>query len=180
MKSDLLQKILTDIKVELSDEFDRNFERKAFFGKKWDKRKHEGKGTLLVQTGKLRRSIRAQVRGQSVVFSSSEPYSAIHNDGGTITVTAKMRRYFWAKYYETGGKVKYNKSGSMSKGSIRLSQEAEMWRALALKKVGSKIAIPQRQFLGDAPEVRKAVDSIVANNMKQTVETAFKQHLKTK
>ena len=31
----LFTKILTDLKVELADEFDRNFERKAFFGKAW-------------------------------------------------------------------------------------------------------------------------------------------------
>lgn len=177
---DILKKILTDIKTEIADEFDRNFERKAFFSKKWDKRKREGKGTLLVQTGKLRRSIRSQVRGQSVVFSSSEPYAAIHNEGGTLTVTAKMRRFFWAKYYEAGGKIKYNKSGSMSKGSIRLSAEAEMWQKMALKKVGSKIVIPQRQFLGDAPEVSKAVDRIISENLKNTISKLIKQRLKSK
>lgn len=150
---DILTKILTDLRVELADEFDRNFERKAFFGKPWKPRRHEGKGTILVQTGKLRRSIRAQVNGNSLTFSSSEPYAAIHNEGGTLTITAKMHRFFWAKYYELGGKVRYNKSGGISKGSMRLSEEAEMYHALALKKVGSKITIPQRQFLGDAPEV---------------------------
>lgn len=29
------QRILQDMKVELSEEFDRNFERKAFFTEKW-------------------------------------------------------------------------------------------------------------------------------------------------
>lgn len=147
---ELITQILTDLRVELSEEFDRNFERKAFFAKPWPKRRREGKGTTLVQTGKLRRSIKAHISGTSLTFSSSEPYAAIHNEGGTITITTKMKRYFWAKYYETGGKIKYNKSGSMSKGSIRLSDEAEMWHAMALKKVGSKIEIPQRQFLGNA------------------------------
>ena len=30
-----LQNIIYDVKVDLADEFDRNFERKAFFDEKW-------------------------------------------------------------------------------------------------------------------------------------------------
>ena len=33
--------ILSDMRVELSDEFDRNFERKAFFSDKWKPRAHD-------------------------------------------------------------------------------------------------------------------------------------------
>ena len=177
MNNDIIRKILTDLKVELSDEFDRNFERKAFFTKKWPKRKREGKGSLLLQTGKLRRSISARVAGTSVTFSSSEAYATIHNEGGEITVTAKMKKYFWAKYYELGGKVKYNKSGSMSKSSTKLSEECEAYKAMALMKVGSKITIPQRQFIGEAPEVLQCIDKVVKSNL-NTLETQFKNHLK--
>ena len=35
---DLLHRILSDMRVELTEEFDRNFERKAFFTDKWKKR----------------------------------------------------------------------------------------------------------------------------------------------
>ena len=31
----IMPKILNDIKVDLADEFDKNFERKAFFDKPW-------------------------------------------------------------------------------------------------------------------------------------------------
>ena len=55
---DLNKRILNDLKVELSEEFDRNFERKAFFSKPWPARLMEGRGSLLLQTGKLRRSMR--------------------------------------------------------------------------------------------------------------------------
>ena len=107
----IIKNILTDVKVELSAEFDQNFTRKAFFDKKWKDRKRQGKGTLLVATGKLRRSIRAKTTNTAVVFSSSLPYAAIHNEGGEITVTNKMKRFFWAKYYELGGKIKYKNKG---------------------------------------------------------------------
>lgn len=157
----LMRKILTDIKVELSDEFDRNFERKAFFSKKWKDRRHKGKGTLLVATGKLRRSIKATVGENSVTWSSSEAYAAIHNEGGVITVTRKMKRYFWAKYYEASGKIRYNKNGAMSKSSLRANAEAEFFKSMALMKVGSKITIPERRFIGDAPEVKECVENVI-------------------
>jgi len=92
---DLKKKILNDIRVDLSDEFDRNFQRKAFFDKPWPPRKMNGKGSLLMQTGKLRRSIRCRVSTDSVVWETSERYAAIHNYGGTITVTARMKKFFW-------------------------------------------------------------------------------------
>ena len=161
MKKDFVKILLNDIKVELSEEFDRNFERKAFFERKWKPRRNEGKGSLMLQTGKLRRSLRGRVTGNSVTWTSSEPYANIHNQGGTITVTAKMRRFFWAKYYELGGKIKYKKKGGMSKASIKISKEAEYYRALALKKVGSRITIPQRQFIGDHPRVKECTDALL-------------------
>ncbi len=167
MKNKLSQKILNDIKVELKDEFDRNFERKAFFDQKWKKSKNG-----LVSTGKLRRSIQAQVVGNSVVFTSSVPYASIHNTGGTITVTAKMKRYFWARYKEVAGNIKTLKNGkrSASKKNIAISQEAEMWHRMALMKVGSKITIPQRQFIGNHPRVKKVIEQIVNENIKEAMK----------
>ena len=174
---DLNKKILTDLKVELTEEFDRNFERKSFFSKPWPQRIMEGRGSLLLQTGKLRRSIRAQVTNNSVSWSSSEQYAAIHNEGGTITVTAKMKRYFWAKFYELAGKVRHKKDGSTSRSSMRLSKQAEFYRNLALMKVGSKIRIPQRQFLGDAPEVHACIERVCQNRCKD-IETELYSALK--
>lgn len=44
----IIKNILTDVKVELSAEFDQNFTRKAFFDKKWKDRKRQGKGVVSV------------------------------------------------------------------------------------------------------------------------------------
>ena len=35
----VVARILKDIQVEMSDEFDKNFERQAFFSEKWQRRK---------------------------------------------------------------------------------------------------------------------------------------------
>lgn len=151
---DLKHKILNDLRVELSDEFDRNFQRKAFFDKPWPPRKMNGKGSLLMVTGKLRRSIRCRVGTDSVTWETSEPYAAIHNYGGTITVTAKMKRYFWYRYNST---------------------RDDAWRWMAMMKVGSKITIPQRQFLGDHTEVRRRAEAVVQRNLRQAAQDLIKK-----
>jgi phage gpG-like protein len=182
MNDQLLQKLLTDLKVALAEEFDRNFARKGFFSRPWKPRRNaDAKGSLLAVSGHLRRSIRAMVRGKDIVFSSSLPYASIHNEGGSITVTAKMKRFFWAKYREASGGVKTLKSGkrSGSQHNLRLSREAEMWKAMALMKVGSKIRIPERRFIGDAPEVKQAVVRTVnkwfENDISNNIKKAFKK-----
>jgi phage gpG-like protein len=162
----LLRKLLTDVKVELADEFDRNFTRKAFFGAPWKRERANpnAKGSVLAVSGNLRRSLMAEVRGDSVVFSSSLPYASLHNEGGAIAVTGKMKKFFWAKH-----------RGASDAGQ---SAEAELWKRMALMKAGSKISIPQRRFVGDAPEVKQAVQRVVGGWLKRDVD--FLETLKGK
>ena len=152
---DIKRKILNDIRVELSDEFDRNFQRKAFFDQSWPPRKMRNpKGSLLMVTGKLRRSIRCRVEADSVVWETSERYAAIHNYGGTITVTAKMKKFFWYKHKAT---------------------KDDAWKWMALMKVGTRITIPQRQFLGDHPQVRRRAEAIVSRNLQKAAQELVKR-----
>mgnify|MGYP002543597278 CR=1 FL=1 len=98
----LKKNIIRDMRVGLSEEFDKNFERKAFFTKKWKKRADpNAKGSLLVVTGTLRRSIKAEERPNGVRFSSAVPYAQIHNEGGkgTKSVRAHTRRSKNGKTY---------------------------------------------------------------------------------
>ena len=80
---------------------------------------------------------------KSVVYNDV-PYASIHNEGGSITVTARMKKYFWARYKETG---------------------AEMYKFLALKRVGSSIIIPRRQFIGESRELMQKISKLVENEL---------------
>lgn len=53
----LFNLLLKNIKIELDDEFDRNFERKAFFNIAWKFAKRNTMGSLMVRTGALRKSL---------------------------------------------------------------------------------------------------------------------------
>ena len=68
----VIRNILRDIEVELTDEFDRNFERQAFFTQAWQRRKSPTRpgGLILVDTGGLRRSIYSVKKDSSIVFRS--------------------------------------------------------------------------------------------------------------
>lgn len=165
---DLEAKIVRDLAVELADEFDRNFERKAFFNEKWTSPKiSNSRGSVMNRTGNLRRSIKYNVRENMVTFSSSLPYASIHNLGGEIEVTAKMKKYFWAMYYKSSGAIttKANGEKSKSKKNLNLTSEAEKWKGLALMKIGHKIKIEKRQIVGDHPEVAKIFKKVVDENM---------------
>jgi phage gpG-like protein len=169
-----LHNVLNDLRGELTDEFDRNFERNAFFDTAWPETKHSvTRGSLMQRTGGLRGSIKSRIEAGGLHFSSSLPYSGIHNEGGTITITDKMIKFFWAMYYKTSGAIGTKKDGSASKSkrNIELSQEAGYWKALALKKVGDKITIPQRQFIGHHPQVDVAVQQVCDDNVKEFADS---------
>jgi len=174
----LEKRIINDVAVEAADEFDRNFERKGFFNQKWPTTKiHNSRGTLLNRSGNLRRSIKYTVSGGMIKFTSSLPYASIHNQGGEIVVTAKMKKFFWAMYYKSSGGITTKASGSESKSkrNVKLTAEAEKWKGFALMKVGQKIKIQKRQFIGNHPDITKAVKSIVDTNVKKYSDELLKQ-----
>ena len=89
--------------------------------------------------------ITSVITGNRLRFTTSEPYAAIHNEGGTITVTKQMNAFFWAKFKDTG---------------------QPHWKRLALVKVGSKLTIPKRQFIGTSPEVERAIEQVIDDNVR--------------
>ena len=162
---DFIKDFINDVAVELTEQFDTNFTDKAFFGDKWaDAKLHNSRGSLMARNNNLRNSIvnNWQIQGTDITWSSSLPYASIHNEGGEITVTEKMKRFFWAMYYKASGAVTKTKS----QRNERLTIEAEQWKALALMKVGQKIKIEKRQFIGDHPQVQQAVQNVWNDNFK--------------
>lgn len=172
---------ISDIRVEATEMFDKNFQREAFFNEKWARRKFNDDDTknILTGTGALRKSIISKVEGNKVVFETTLPYASIHNEGGTITVTVGMKKHFWKMYLQIvgiskskDGKNPFNEAYQRTKkGTLRnnkknrtLTAAAEFYRAMALKPIGSKIVIPKRQFIGNHPELEAAIFEIAEKN----------------
>lgn len=173
----VINRILSDIKVELGEEFDRNFVRQGFFAQGWQRRAgaHRADKTLLIDTGTLRRSIRSHISGNNIVFSSDLPYAAIHNEGGQIRVTKRMKAYFWYRYRAVQPAFGRKKNGALraDQRNQRLSTDAQFFKAMALMKEGSTIKIPRRQFIGFAPEVERAVTEIIEENLNYYFDNEF-------
>lgn len=170
------RRLLNDVRVEAAEQFDRNFETESFFGAAWQrKRSPVGSDHVLVGQGNLRRSISARIDEDSITFESTLPYAAIHNEGGRIKVTARMKRFFWAMYYKANGGLGRRKDGTLRKDkkNARLSTEAEFWKHLALMKVGAEIKIPRRRFIGTHPQLESAVVAVIEKRLAEYFDNDF-------
>lgn len=174
----ILRMILNDIRVEMTAEFDENFERESFFSEAWARRKGPINSDYKLLAGRnerLRKSIMSRTTDNSIIFYTTEPDARYHNEGCEIVVTKKMKRYFWHKYYEATGAFGRKKDGSRrnDKRTLQLSEEAEFWKFMALKKAGTTIRIPRRRFLGTSPEVEDAVRKIIEDNITEYINIEF-------
>jgi len=160
--------------------FDRSFSTKSFNGRQWKKRQVDMRGTLMNNTGTLRRSLKWKVTGRRIEFVSNLPYAKIHNEGGKIRVTRKMQKYFWAKYKELTGKVKKKRNGDPTKATQGVARAANYYKALALKKVGTYITIPKRQFIGRSAEVEKVVQDLLDAYIITPLKAALERRMRGK
>ena len=106
-------------------------------------------------------SIYYRTEDYRVTVGTEVPYAAIHNEGGDIIVTPRMKRFFWAKYRETNG-------GSWKRNAK--NDEAEFWKTLALKKAGSVIHIPQRRFIGESQELTDKINNTIENEINNILQ----------
>ncbi|MDR1155283.1 MAG: hypothetical protein LBL04_11300 [Bacteroidales bacterium] len=130
---------------------------------------------LMYGTGNLKQSVRKMEETDArVVVGSDAGYAGIHNDGGTVTVTAQMKRYWWAQYYRFSGAVVKTKKGKTSKSrdNRKISAKAEFCKRMALMKVGSNIKIPQRQFIGESRALMNILDSRLQTKIAEYWEKA--------
>ena len=148
-----------------------NFRKSGFVNnglKKWKQAKRlssggtdagSNYGTLLSSRNLLFGSINYTPGIGKVKISNNLVYAPAHNWGENLhpTVTAKMRRFAWAKYYQSGGGKK--KAGNATGGGENTeSPEASKWKGLALtKKTKLDIKMPQRQFLGESKELDEKI-----------------------
>lgn len=135
----LKKQIIADMRVELTEEFDKNFQRKAFFTEKWKARRDpNANGSLLVVTGAMRRSIRSAETANGVRFTSSLPYTTIHNEGGTGRKPVR-------EHYRKG------KNGKTHK----------------VKAHTRKFTMPKRQFIGDGQQTQQLIKNVIEDNLRE-------------
>ena len=137
------------IGVEAVNHFKANFANEGFDNNKWAPRKTKFPLAKKVLTGQgsgdhLGDSIDYKVQGVTTIIYTDKVYAQIHNEGGEITVTPKMKKFFWAKHHE-----------AKANGEIEL---ADQYKWMALSKT---IHIIKREFMGESTILNdKIVDKI--------------------
>lgn len=135
----LKKDIISDMRVELAEEFDRNFTRKAFFTEKWKKRRNQNAlGSLLVVTGSLRRSIQTSETDSGVRFTSNQPYATLHNEGGKGSVMVRQH-----------------------------TRKSKKGKTYTVRQHTRTINMPQRQFVGNGKETQRIIQTVINDNLEQ-------------
>lgn len=83
-------------------------------------------------------------------------------------------------YYSLAGRVSYSvktRKAQNNQKNRMLSEEAAYWKAMALKKVGTKLKVPERRFIGPHPQVDQIVKRVVDDNFRE-IDQYIKQQLK--
>lgn len=124
-------------------------------------------GPLLSSRTHLMCSVRDVPGKARVTIVSDLPYSYIHNEGGTVethpTVTPRMRRFAWAKFFETGG-------GGKKEADV--PAEAMRWKKLALTrkaKLDIRAYIPQRRFIGESRELKERISEKIVSETREVL-----------
>ena len=87
---------------------------------------------------------------RQILVTSALPYAKLHNEGGFLIVTRRMRKFFWAMYYQAVKRKQHTR--------------AAHWKGLALTK--RMLWIPKRQFMGQSA----AADAKVAAKVERMVK----------
>jgi phage gpG-like protein len=136
----------------------------------WKARKQRRQGgkrksqTLLVNTGRLKRSIRKIKADQNEVrIGTDVPYAEIHNNGGKITASANVKSYT--------RKAHSRKAHSRSrKGNVE-SVPAQNVSSHSVKAHRRKMntAIPQRQFIGNSAKLARDIEKLIIDRFEKAM-----------
>ena len=132
---DALPRLVAEEAVEYSR---TRFSGKAFNGVPWkpvSPRYHPHRGTLMVRSGKLLNSVRvARVTPRKVVIAAGNgkvPYAQVHNEGFFFFFVVKAH-----------------------------SRRVKGGKTVRVKSHDRQMRIPQRQFMGNCPELEKRLKEV--------------------
>ena len=131
---------------------------------KWKPRqrnKRNDKGSLLVRSGRLKRSIRKIITGDYYVMVGTDvPYAQIHNEGGEINKTVRVRG-FQRKINIRARKI------DRATGRVRKLKKVIGQTLVNVRSHNRKmnLQMPKRQFLGDSEFLGKRIQMYMTHQI---------------
>jgi phage gpG-like protein len=155
-----IEKVKKDLPVVLGNmaknHFIDSFDKGGFTDESfspWQKRKRAKRNTraLLVNTGKLKRSIRVKRASfAQIIISTSVKYAQIHNDGGAINKAHRLGIVHMGEHDVTGRNTFTNGKARGNKNILN-----HVARKVYIPK--HTITMPKRQFIGDSIKLNRAL-----------------------
>jgi phage gpG-like protein len=131
----------------------------------WTPRKRPRKGktgkisktqTLLVKTGRLKRSIRKiSATEDKIIIGTDVPYAQIHNEGGTINTTATVKAHTVKEHT----RKRKGRSERVKSHTVKTHQ----------RKVNT--TIPKRQFIGNSKSLQDKIISHITARFERALRS---------
>lgn len=145
---DMVKSLPVLVKNRAVNFFKDSFDRKGFIHtgfEPWKPRLDtEANGSLMLVTGNLKNSIFGETARNIAIVSSDTPYSAIHNEGGTIATTANVRSHT---------RTRKGKSHTVRSHTRNVN-----------------MTMPQRQFMGHSDFLMKNIETNFQYQLERIIE----------
>lgn len=128
-------------------------------------RKGRRSQTILVDTGRLKRSIRKiKVTQNEIIIGSSEPYAKIQNDGGEIKKTVLVKSH--------QVKSHRRRAYTRQRGGRTESIKAQKVNTYTVKSHARKMntKIPSRRFMGDSKRLKRRMITLITYRFRNALK----------
>ena len=130
---------------------------------KWQARKRPYRGSLLLRTGRLKRSIRKIASGDYyVVVGTDVPYAQLHNEGGIVNKVAQVKAHTRKVIIR---QRKINRKGKVTTKAI--GSKIVNVRAHNRKM---NLTMPKRQFLGESELLMRRIEMHVNRELDKELQ----------
>ncbi len=125
----------------------------------WKARNKKDKGSLMVRSGRLKRSIRKLSEGDYFVYVGTDvPYAKVHNEGGTIDKVTNVRSHTRKQTIHASQNLRTRKK------SRKRVQTGTIIKVKAHRRK-MNLTLKERQFLGDSNALAKRIERFASKDI---------------
>lgn len=155
--------------------FKQSFRRQGWIDKggveKWKRRKHDDRKSrsrgILMLRGTLRRSIRiVNKTANSVTVGTDVPYAQIHNEGGHIQATVRVR----AHRRKGSTYTRYAQSDIATRRSVGRKRIGRSGGEVKAHTRKMNLRIPQRRFMGQSRFFERRIQMQTERELKRILD----------
>ena len=134
--------------------------------KKWPERKRKTRGSLLVQSGRLKRSIRKIRSGNGFVLIGTDvPYAEIHNEGGHINKTVQVKAHTRRRTVKRQTTNIRTRKTRTLKGRVQIGDSTVKAHSRKMN-----LRIQQRQFMGESAILLRRIERMAIKEINQALK----------